>query len=274
MRSAILTGVLSLATVAQSVTVWQQRNITFDVPDYTLGLFPTNFTSKSEALSSLQSVLGSSKIAQNGDVRYGETIARVWTQQRKTWPERIVYPESASDVSVLMQFYSAAHSLWGDDGFAIMGGGHADFGGAQSPSVIVDLYPLSTTEIATSSSDNSSTNGNSSSYPILKVGGGADAGDVYDDLDGTGWAFLGPRAASIGVGGFLLGGGIAFQTNRYGIAVDNVVGLEVVLLNGTIVYVNPVRYDKPAFTLPTSEFRMDISFQSFISALILKRVVQ
>lgn len=79
----------------------------------------------------------------------------------------------------------------------------------------------------------------STSWPILKVGGGNEAGDVYSVLEGTGWAFLGPRAASIGVGGFLLGGGIAFQTNKYGIANDNLVGLEVVLLNGQVIYANP-----------------------------------
>lgn len=260
MRSSVLSGIFFLAATTQGVTVWQQRNVSFDVPDSTLGLFKTNFTSKAEALANLTSVLGSSKIAQNGDVRYGETIARVWTQQRKTWPERIVYPESASDVSVLMQFYSAAHSLWGDDGFAIMGGGHADHGGAQSPSVIVDLSPLSTTEFVTGSSDISTSN---SSYPVLKIGGGADAGDVYNDLDGTGWAFLGPRAASIGIGGFLLGGGIAFQTNRYGAAVDNVVGLEVVLLNGTIVYANPVSHlgtTNLVFS-STSCLRIDVAWQ-------------
>lgn len=248
MKPSLLTGIFSLAaTTVHGATIWQQRDVVFDVPNPTLGLFPSNFTSKAKALSSLASVLGPSKIAQDGQVRYGETLARVWTQQRKTWPERIVYPESAADVSVLMQFYSAAHTLWGDDGFAIMGGGHADFGGAQSPSVIVDLSPLHTTEFVTGASDTSRGGGSSngtSSYPILKIGGGADAGDVYNDLDGTGWAFLGPRAASIGVGGFLLGGGIAFQTNRYGAAVDNVVGLEVVLLNGTIVYANPVRRNR------------------------------
>lgn len=253
MRSLVLAGLFFLAATTQGVTVWQQRNVTFDVPDATLGLglFQTNFTTKAEALSNLTAVLGSSKVAQDGDVRYGETIARVWTQQRKTWPERIVYPESASDVSVLMQFYSAAYSLWGHEGFAIMGGGHADHGGAQSPSVIVDLSPLRSTEFVTGASDILTTsNSTSSSYPVLKIGGGADAGDVYNDLDGTGWAFLGPRAASIGVGGFLLGGGIAFQTNRYGAAVDNVVGLEVVLLDGTIVYANPVRpVHKPSFSL-------------------------
>lgn len=104
-------------------------------------------------------------------------------------------------------------------------------GGAQSPSVIVDLRKLGTTEFAT--------NATVSSWPILKIGGGADAGDVFSALENTGWAFLGPRAASIGVGGFLLGGGIAFQTNKYGVANDALVGVEIVLIDGTIVYANP-----------------------------------
>lgn len=100
----------------------------------------------------------------------------------------------------------------------------------------LDRYHLGATEFATSTDVSTADN---SSWPILKVGGGNDAGDVFNALEGTGWAFLGPRAASIGVGGFLLGGGIAFQTNRYGVAMDNIVGFEIVLLNGTIVYANP-----------------------------------
>ncbi|KKY37727.1 putative fad binding domain-containing protein [Diaporthe ampelina] len=188
-------------------------------------------------VAGLELTLNSSKISRQGDFRYGQTIARIWTQQRKTWPELILYPENTVDVSVIMQFYSAAHTFWGDNGFAIMGGGHADFGGAQSPSVIIDLHKFGETEFA--SSANVSATSPSTSWPILKVGGGNEAGDVYSVLEGTGWAFLGPRAASIGVGGFLLGGGIAFQTNKYGIANDNLVGLEVVLLNGKVIYANP-----------------------------------
>lgn len=99
-------------------------------------------------------------------------------------------------------------------------------------------YNVGSTEFATTANVSTAESANST-WPVLKIGGGNDAGDVYNALDGTGWAFLGPRAASIGIGGFLLGGGIAFQTNRYGIAVDNVLGLEVVLLNGTIIYANP-----------------------------------
>lgn len=92
---------------------------------------------------------------------------------------------------------------------------------------------IGTTEIVTHPSDPAK------EYAVLKIGGGAEAGRVYSTLEGTGWAFLGPRAGSIGVGGFLLGGGIAFQTNRYGVANDNLLGLEVVLINGTIIYANP-----------------------------------
>lgn len=119
MKSWVSSCLLALAGLVHGETVWQQRNVSFDVPAHTLGLFSANFTSKSEALASFEAAFNSSKIARNGDTRYGATIARVWTQQRKTWPEMILYPETPEDVSVIMQFYSAAHSFWGDDGFAI-----------------------------------------------------------------------------------------------------------------------------------------------------------
>lgn len=119
MKSWFASYLLALAAVVQGETVWQQRNVSFDVPASTLEVFPANFTSKSQALTSFEAAFDSSKIARDGDTRYGATIARVWTQQRKTWPEMILYPETAEDVSVIMQFYSAAHTFWGDDGFAI-----------------------------------------------------------------------------------------------------------------------------------------------------------
>lgn len=119
MRSSFLSSLAALAATVRGATVWQSRNLTFDAPASTLGLFPSNFTSKSEALVSFEAVFDSSKISRSGDLRYGETIARVWTQQRKTWPEMILYPENATDVSTILQFYSAAYSFWGNDGFAI-----------------------------------------------------------------------------------------------------------------------------------------------------------
>jgi hypothetical protein len=195
---------LSSIHLADAATVWQQKNYTFSIPATPNTTFTSNFTSKASALSVLQSALGNGTIGYPGDLKYGETIARVWTKQRKTYPEAIIYPQTPEQVSIIMKFYSNAHALWGTDGFAIMGGGHADFGGAQSPSVIVDLQSgLDSTTLAT----NPPVNG--SEYAILKIGGGSDAGDVYNALDGTGWAFLGPRAASIGKSTFL------FETNQW-----------------------------------------------------------
>lgn len=115
---SVISACLGFAATAQAATAWQQRNETFAVADAPLGVF-SNFTSKADAVASLELTLNSSKISRQGDFRYGQTIARIWTEQRKIWPELILYPENTVDVSVIMQFYSAAHTFWGDNGFAI-----------------------------------------------------------------------------------------------------------------------------------------------------------
>lgn len=115
---SLIGACLGFAATAQAATAWQQRNETFAVADAQLGVF-SNFTSKADAVANLELTLNSSKISRQGDYRYGQTLARIWTEQRKTWPELILYPENAVDISVMMQFYSAAHTFWGDNGFAI-----------------------------------------------------------------------------------------------------------------------------------------------------------
>ncbi|KAF2771430.1 FAD-binding domain-containing protein [Teratosphaeria nubilosa] len=227
-----------LLPFASAKTAWQQRTYEAVVPSKPVTAFHVaNYTTKADALAALVAALGnSSSIVYPGDLNYGLTNARVWPAQRKEHPDAIVSPRTPEEVSIVMQFYSGVKDLW-HDGFAVMGGGHGNHGGAQSPSVIIDLVHISETSIVYQppvASDNIS----STDYAILKLGGGAEAGSVYEALDDSGWAFLGPRAASIGVGGFLLGGGIAFQTNKYGVGNDNLLGLEVVLPDGTLVYAN------------------------------------
>lgn len=115
---SLISACLGFAATAQAATAWQQRNETFAVVDAPLGVF-SNFSTKADAVAGLEAALNSSKISRQGDFRYGQTIARIWTEQRKIWPELILYPEDTVDVSVIMQFYSAAHTFWGDNGFAI-----------------------------------------------------------------------------------------------------------------------------------------------------------
>ena len=69
----------------------------------------------------------------------------------------------------------------------------------------------------------------------LDVGAGATWNDVYTFLDSTeDYRKLGVVGAgpSVGVSGWLLGGGYSLLTNWHGLGIDNVVGFRVVTPNG------------------------------------------
>lgn len=59
--------------------------------------------------------------------------------------------------------------------------------------------------------------------------------DVYEALAPHGVTVTGGRAGSVGVGGFVTGGGNSFHAASHGFACDNVARFEVVLANGTVV---------------------------------------
>ncbi|KAL4757313.1 uncharacterized protein BDW70DRAFT_163654 [Aspergillus foveolatus] len=64
--------------------------------------------------------------------------------------------------------------------------------------------------------------------------GGTKWGDVYKAPEPLGVAVPGGRADTVGVGGLLIGGGLSYFANLYGLACDNVLSFEIVLGNGTI----------------------------------------
>lgn len=70
------------------------------------------------------------------------------------------------------------------------------------------------------------------------VGPGGRWGDVYKEAGKTNQIVVGGRLAHIGVGGFVLGGGLSYYSAQYGLACDNVDNFEAVLANGTIVNAN------------------------------------
>lgn len=62
--------------------------------------------------------------------------------------------------------------------------------------------------------------------------------DVYADLEVHGVTVTGGRDGGVGVGGFLLGGGISFFSGREGFGCDSIVNYEVVLADGSVVNAN------------------------------------
>ncbi|KAK4496428.1 hypothetical protein PRZ48_012408 [Zasmidium cellare] len=73
---------------------------------------------------------------------------------------------------------------------------------------------------------------------LAKIQTGARWKQVYADLLEWNVTAPGGRDGGVGVGGFLLGGGLTFFMGRRGFACDSVRNYEVVLANGTIVNAN------------------------------------
>jgi FAD/FMN-containing dehydrogenase len=104
---------------------------------------------------------------------------------------------------------------------------HTPFEGANNidGGVTIDLRKLNQLEI---SSDRST----------VEVGPANTWTDVYNVLDRQGLATIGGRAASVGVGGLVTGGGVSFFSPRFGYVADNVEDFEVVLAGGKVVHAN------------------------------------
>lgn len=70
--------------------------------------------------------------------------------------------------------------------------------------------------------------GNGTETPTrARVGGGATVIQVYQALEGRKLSYVGGRSATVGIGGFTLGGGTSPFSSRYGWALDNVYEYEV-----------------------------------------------
>lgn len=63
--------------------------------------------------------------------------------------------------------------------------------------------------------------------------------EVMDKLDPMKLAVVGGRAADVGVSGLILGGGLSYFSEKYGMACDNVLNFEVVLSSGKVVNASP-----------------------------------
>ncbi|PQE22371.1 FAD linked oxidase domain-containing protein [Rutstroemia sp. NJR-2017a WRK4] len=150
-------------------------------------------------------------------------------QEQSLSPSCVVAPTCTADVSKIITILNTRHLSGSSDGlFAIRAGGHATFSGAANIAngVTIDLTNLNGIEFLTSDKS------------IVSVGPGARWGAVYDFLQPHNLTVVGGRGTSIGVGGYLLGGGISFLGQQRGWACDasNIVGYEVVLASGAAVY--------------------------------------
>ncbi|KAI1495931.1 FAD binding domain-containing protein [Biscogniauxia marginata] len=72
----------------------------------------------------------------------------------------------------------------------------------------------------------------------VRVGPGNRWDEVSAELDGTGYTVVGGRIGNVGVGGYLLGGGLSFMSTEYGWAVNSILEYTLVLANASIITVS------------------------------------
>ncbi|KAK0634240.1 putative oxidoreductase [Bombardia bombarda] len=170
----------------------------------------------------LLSLLGEDKVFLPGSAGYNASLSSYFSQQEsQVYPRCIVSPASTEDVSkAVRSLSSTAAARWEAEGgdldhrdetgsgclFAVRSGGHAGFAGAANVrgGVTIDLRRLSRIE-------------------------------VYSKLDQLGLGVAGGRAAQVGVGGLVTGGGISYASPRFGFSCDTVSSYQVVLADGAIV---------------------------------------
>ncbi|KAH7380121.1 hypothetical protein BKA66DRAFT_512891 [Pyrenochaeta sp. MPI-SDFR-AT-0127] len=170
--------------------------------------------------STLQTLFGLSKLSLHPTMSY-------WSnQQREIIPHCAFTPDKAVEVSTLVLLSRLTQCP-----FAVKSGGHAAFAGASNigGGVLVDLSGLKQRILA-------------SDHKTVAIGPGNRWLEVYEYLTPYNLAVVGGRAATVGVGGLTLGGGISHHTNEYGLACDNVASYELVTASGSVILVNQDHY--------------------------------
>jgi FAD/FMN-containing dehydrogenase len=158
----------------------------------------------------------SGDIIEPGDPAYELASRTVLAAGR---PAYVLRPASVEDVQLAVRL-AAGSGL----PLSVRGGGHGFPGfGTNDGGVVIDLTGLSGVEVV------------DHDRHVVRVGGGATWGQVADALTAHGLAISSGDTRSVGVGGLTLSGGIGWKVRKYGLALDNVVAVEVVTADGQVV---------------------------------------
>ena len=163
---------------------------------------------------------GSAHVLYSSDEAYHDRISSYWSVSAQLIPNCMVQPLSTEEVSKTIKTL-LTDAACGREQFAIRSGGHTTWAGSNNidDGVTIDLGLMNGTTLDVKTN-------------IASIQPGSRWNQVYATLDPQGFTVAGGRAGSVGVAGFLTGGGNSFYTAQQGFACDNVKNFEVVLASG------------------------------------------
>lgn len=156
------------------------------------------------------------------DEQYQNRTSAYWSVSAQLKPNCIVQPLSTAEVIKTVKTLVGSQEC-SQTQFAIRSGGHTTWAGSNNINggVTIDLGLMNATVFDTESK-------------IASIEPGSRWNQVYATLDPQGVTVAGGRAGTVGVAGFLLGGGNSFYTSQQGFACDNVRNFEIVLASGYV----------------------------------------
>jgi len=174
-------------------------------------------TLKRAAVRELSESLRGSLILPGGEGY--ERARRVWNAQMNRRPALIVQPRGAVDVRNAVQFARESNLL-----LAVKCGGHSPSGKSTcEKGLLLDLSLLRGVQVDTKAR-------------VARVSGGSLLGDLDHEAMAHGLVTTAGTVSHTGVGGLTLGGGFGRLARRYGLALDNVRGVEIVTAGGEILH--------------------------------------
>ncbi|OAL57120.1 FAD-binding domain-containing protein [Pyrenochaeta sp. DS3sAY3a] len=145
---------------------------------------------------------------------YEKSIER-WSEHCIKRAAAVIQVKSADDVSATLA-QIRKHKI----PFTVRGGGHSTSGAASiEDGIVIDLSKLRKVTV-------------DSEKKTIK----AEGGTIWEDVDVAaakyGLATVGGTVNHTGVGGLTLGGGYGYLTGKYGLTIDNLVSVDIVLASG------------------------------------------
>ena len=136
-------------------------------------------------------------------------------------PAMVVECSNVADVIASVNFARENRLL-----LAIRGGGHNGPGfGTCDGGLVIDLAEMKSVHVDPGAS-------------TVRAEGGSTWGDVIHAANAFGLAVPNGLITTTGVGGFTLGGGLGYLTRQFGLAIDNLLEVDVVLADGSFVTAN------------------------------------
>ncbi|KAK3297150.1 FAD binding domain-containing protein [Chaetomium fimeti] len=162
------------------------------------------------------------KVLLPNQTEYTSRLGSYWSVSAALSPWCMVLPYTAEDVSSIIKTLVS-----GNCSFGVKGGGHGSFAlsNAVEDGVTIDFANMNGTTY-------------NAETEVASILPGGSWQEVYETLAPHGVTVTGGRAGTVGIGGFLTGGGNSFHAASHGMACDTVVNFEVVIADGSIINAN------------------------------------